>query len=220
VILFGATGMVGSGVLRECLLDPGVTKVLAVGRRPSGMQHPKLEELVHGDFTNFDAVEERFANWNACFFCVGVSSAGMSEAEYRRITYDATLAAARAVVKRSPDMTFVYVSGAGTDGTERSPSMWAGVRGETENALLALPLKGAYMFRAGWYIQPMHGVTSRTPLYRAFYAVMGWLYPLLKVLAPKYVTSTERVGRAMLTIAHHGGPSRVLENYEINELAH
>jgi uncharacterized protein YbjT (DUF2867 family) len=218
VILFGATGMVGQGALRECLLDPDVESVLAVGRSATGQQHPKLRELVHKDFTDFSAVEDQLAGYDACFFCLGVSSAGMSEQDYRRVTYDFTMAAARALAKRNPGMTFVYVSGMGTDSTARGRSMWARVKGETENALLAMPFRAAYMFRPG-YIQPMHGITSRTGLYRVGIAVMAPLYPLWKALFPKYVTTTEQVGRAMLEAGKHGAPKRVLDSVDLVRLS-
>src|SRR5579864_7886858 len=143
-ILFGATGMVGKSVLRECLNDPDVERVLAVGRRASGETHDKLRELVHADLTDYSAVADQLAGYDACFFCLGVSSAGMSEADYRRVTYDIAVAAARALVDRNPGMTFIFVSGAGTDSTGKSGSMWARVKGETENAILALPFKGKY----------------------------------------------------------------------------
>ena len=217
VILFGATGMVGQGVLRECLLAPDVEQVLAVGRRATGQQHEKLRELVHENLTDYSSVEDRLTGHDACFFCLGVSSAGMSEADYRRVTYDLALAAARTLVKLNPGMTFVFVSGAGTDSTGKGRSMWARVKGETENALLQLPFKAAYMFRPA-FIQPMHGVKSRTRLYRAGYAVMAPLYPVLKALLPKYVTTSEQVGRAMLRVAREGALNRVLENSDINAL--
>lgn len=217
VILFGATGMVGQGVLRECLLDPDVTRVLAVGRAATGKTDAKLRELVHQDFTDYSALEPELTGYDACFFCLGVSSAGMKEQDYRHVTYDYTLAAARTLVRVNPQMTFVYVSGMGTDSSEKGRSMWARVKGETENALLALPFKAAYMFRPA-FIQPLHGIKSKTPLYRALYAVMAPLFPVWKALAPKYVTTTEQVGRAMLHVARHGAPRRVLENQDINAL--
>jgi uncharacterized protein YbjT (DUF2867 family) len=218
VILFGATGMVGQGVLRECLLDPEVEQVLAVGRTSTGQQHAKLREFVHKNLLDFSGVEKELSGYDACFFCLGISSAGMSEPDYRRVTYDMPMAAAQMLVKLNPGMTFVYVSGSGTDSTERGRSMWARVKGEAENALLKLPFKAAYMFRPA-FIQPMHGVTSKTKLYRAIYAVMGPLYPVWKALFPKYVTTTEQVGRAMLEAAKRGAPQRVLENHDINGLA-
>jgi len=209
VIVFGATGMVGQGVLRECLLDPEVENVLAVGRRKTGQQNPKLGELVHTDFLDFSAVEGELAGYGACFFCLGVSSAGMGEAEYRRVTFDVTMAAARALAKRNPEMAFIYISGAGTGGG----AMWARVKRETENALMAL-FKSAYMFRPG-YIQPLHGVSSSTRWVRVAYALGAPLYPLWKALFPKSVMTTEQLGRAMLHVARHGAPQRVLESRDI-----
>lgn len=217
VILFGATGMVGQGVLRECLLDPEVTKVLSIGRRPTGQRHPKLEDLVHQDFTSYVAVERALGGYDACFFCLGVSSAGMSEAEYTKITYDATLAAAETLARINPSMTFIYVSGAGTDSTERGRSMWARVKGKTENALLRLPFRAAYTFRPG-AIQPLHGITSRTTLYRAVYAVTAPLFPLLAKAFPNVMTTTEVLGRAMLAAAKRGAPKKILETPDINTL--
>ncbi|MGH9390078.1 MAG: NAD(P)H-binding protein [Vicinamibacteria bacterium] len=216
VILFGATGMIGQGVLRECLLDPEVERVLAVGRRKTGSQHEKLREVVHQDFSNFSAIESQLSGFDACFFCLGVSSAGMSEADYRRVTYDFTMAAAETLVKRNPGMTFLYVSGAGTDSTERGRAMWARVKGATENALLRLPFKAAYMFRPA-YIQPLHGITSSTKWTRALYAVMGPLYPVWKRLFPNYVTTTDELGRAMILAAKRGASKRVLESRDLAE---
>ncbi|HEU0107122.1 MAG TPA: NAD-dependent epimerase/dehydratase family protein [Vicinamibacteria bacterium] len=218
VILFGATGMVGQGALRECLLDPEVEKVLAVGRRATGQGHDKLREIVHTDFLDFSAIEDELAGYDACLYCLGVSSAGMSEPDYHRVTYDVTMAAASALVRRSPALTLVYVSGAHTDSTERGRVMWARVKGKTENALLRMPFKAAYMFRPG-YIQPLHGIVSRTKLLRVLYAVVGPLYPVWKALFPDYVTTTEQLARAMIQVARHGAPKRVLENRDINALA-
>ncbi len=184
VILFGASGMVGQGVLRECLLDPEVKTVLSIVRSSTGQEHAKLREIVHKDFFDFSAIESELAGFDACFFCLGVSSAGMSEENYRRVTYDIALAAAKTLVKLNPDMTFVFVSGAGTDSSERGRLMWARVKGQTENALLRLPFKAAYMFRPG-VIVPLHGIKSRTMLYRVPYAVLGPILPLLQRLFPK-----------------------------------
>jgi uncharacterized protein YbjT (DUF2867 family) len=218
VIPFGATGMIGQAVLREALLAPDVEKVLTVGRNPIDQRHDKLAQLIHRDFTDFSTVEEQLTGYDACFFCLGVSSAGMSEADYRRVTYDFALTAARMLVGRNPHMTFVYVSGAGTDGSARGGVMWARVKGETENALLPLPFKAAYMFRPA-FVQPMHGETSRVPLYRRLYAVSGWLYPTIRRLFPRYVTTTEHIGRAMLHVVREGAPRRVLESEDIAALA-
>jgi uncharacterized protein YbjT (DUF2867 family) len=217
VIIFGATGMVGQGVLRECLLDRDVEAVLTVGRAATGQRHPKLREVVHADLLDLSPIAEQLSGYDACFFCLGVSSAGMKEADYRRVTYDITMAAARTLAETNPELTFVYVSGMGTDSSATGRTMWARVKGETENALLALPLR-AYMMRPA-YIQPMHGIRSRTRLYAAFYAVGAPLYPVLRRLAPRYVTTTEQIGRAMIRIAKEGAPQRVLETTDINAAA-
>lgn len=217
IILFGATGMVGQGVLRECLLAPDVERVLAVGRHATGQQYANLGELVLPDLFDLTADASRLSGYDACFFCLGISSAGMIEASYRRVTKDLTLSIAGLLAAGNPQMTFVYVSGAGTDATERGPSMWARVKGETENAVLRLPFKAAFMFRPG-FIQPLHGATSRTRWVRAFYAVTGQLFPVLDRLVPRWVTTTERLGRAMLAVARNGAPRSVLENREIDRL--
>ena len=217
VVLFGATGMVGQGVLRECLLDPEVQNVLSIGRATTGQRHPKLRELVHRDFLDFSAIESELAGFDACFFCLGVSSVGMKEEDNRRVTYDFTMAAARVLVRHNPGMTFVYVSGTGTDSSERGRTMWARVKGKTENDLLGLPFKAAYMFRPG-AIVPLHGIKSKTKLVRFSYAAMGPLLPLLRAVFPRYVTDTERLGKAMIRVAKQGGPKRVLETADINEL--
>jgi uncharacterized protein YbjT (DUF2867 family) len=216
VLLFGATGMVGQGVLRECLLDADVESVVIVGRSTTGQRHAKLRELLHNDFLDFSAIENQLSGCDACFFCLGVSSAGMSEEKYRRVTYDFTLAAARVLARLNPNMTFIYVSGTGTDSSESGRSMWARVKGKTENDLLRLPFH-AYMFRPG-LIVPLHGVQSKTVLYRVFYALLGPLLPFLNTRFPKYVTSTEQIGRAMLKVAKNGWPKRVLETPDINEV--
>ena len=218
ILLFGATGMVGQGVLRECLLDPDVERVLVIGRAPTGQQHDKLVEIVHADLFDLAPIEAELAGWDACFFCLGISSAGMKEADYTRVTYDLTLAVAEVLARRNPAMSFVYVSGAGTDGSERGRSMWARVKGKTENALMRLPFKAAYMFRPG-YVQPQHGIVSKTRLYRLVYAVVGWMYPLWNALFPGFVTTTEKVGRAMLHVVRSGAPAAVLENRDINAAA-
>jgi uncharacterized protein YbjT (DUF2867 family) len=214
VILFGASGMIGQGVLRECLLAPDVESVLAVVRAPTGQRHDKLREIVHRDFTDFAAIEPELSGLDACFFCLGVSSAGMSESQYRRVTYDFTLAAARALAPKNPDLTFVYVSGQGTNTSGRA--MWARVKGETEDALLAMPFR-AYTLRPG-FIQPLHGARSRTRVYRLVYLVAAPLMPLARRLFPSHVTTTEQIGRAMLRLARRGTPDRVLETPAINAL--
>ena len=217
VVLFGATGMVGQGVLRECLLDKEVQYVLSIGRSMTGQHHPKLRELVHQNFLDFSPVEAELSGFDVCFFCLGVSSAGMTEERYQRVTYDITMAAAHTVLRLNPKMTFIYVSGMGTDSTERGRSMWARVKGKTENALLRLPFKAQYMFRPA-LIQPLHGIRSKTKLYRAFYKILGPIYPLMKALLPRYVTTTEQLGRAMIKVGKQGAPKSVLENWDINGL--
>ena len=217
VLLFGATGMIGQGVLRECLHDPDVRSVLSIGRSATGQRHVKLRELIHRDFLDFSPIEGELSGFDACFFCLGVSSAGMKEEDYRRVTYDFTMAAARTLARLNPNMTFVYVSGMGTDSSERGRTMWARVKGKTENELLRLPFKAAYMFRPG-LIVPLHGIKSKTRIYRLFYAATGPLLGLLNAAFPKYVTTTEQVGRAMIRVAKQGAPKPVLENSDINEV--
>jgi uncharacterized protein YbjT (DUF2867 family) len=215
VILFGATGMVGQGVLRECLIDPGVESVLAVGRSPTGQSHPKLREPRHDNFTDFSAIESQLTGYDACFFCLGVSSVGMDEARYRHLTYDITMAAATTLAKLNPGMVFIYVTGRGTDSTEQGSLMWARVKGKTENDLLKLPFKAAYMFRPAG-IQPLHGIRSKTTWYQAVYVIAAPLLTLLNRIAPKYVTTTEQLGRAMIKVARNGFPRPVLESEDIN----
>jgi uncharacterized protein YbjT (DUF2867 family) len=216
VLLFGATGMVGQGVLRECLLAPDVEQVIAIGRSATGQRHAKLREIVRPDVQDLSPLAPELTGIDACFFCLGVSAAGMSEERYTQLTYDLTLAVAQTLARLHPGMTFVYVSGMGTDATERGRTMWARVKGRTENALLALPLE-AYMFRPG-LIQPLHGIRSKTALYRAAYVVLAPFTPLLKRLFPRAVTTTEQMGRAMLAVARRGYPRRVLETADINTL--
>ena len=217
ILLFGATGMVGDGVLHDCLADSRVESVLAVSRSPLGVTHPKLREIRRKDFFDYRDVAREFENIDACFFCLGVSSVGMKEEDYYHLTYDLTLSAAQALAAARRNATFCYISGEGTDSSERGRSMWARVKGETENALLALPLK-AYMFRPG-FIRPRAGMRSKTRLYRLIYAVLGPLYPVLYRLAPGHVTTSENLGRAMIAVALNGYQKRVLENSDINALA-
>ena len=217
VILFGATGMVGQGVLRECLLDPGVTRVLAVGRSPTGQRDAKLVELVHDDFLDYARIESQLTGYDACFFCLGVSSVGMDEARYRHLTYDITIAAATTLARLNPGMVFTYVTGRGTDSTERGSQMWARVKGKTENDLLKLPFKAAYMFRPAG-IQPLHGVRSKTGWVQAIYVVAAPLLSYLVRAAPKYMTTSEQLGRAMLKVARDGYPKPVLESEDIDRL--
>jgi len=207
--------MVGQGVLRECLLDARVKKVLSVGRSKAGKSDPKLTEIAHADVADLSAIRDQLSGYDACFFCLGISSVGMNEAEYRRVTYDYAVGAARTLAELNPQMTFVFISGMGTD--SKSGTMWARVKGETENALLALPFKAAYMFRPG-FIQPLHGIESKTALYRIPYKILGPLNPLMRKLFPGIATSTEILGRAMIKAAREGAPKHVLETRDINAL--
>ncbi|MFZ1866155.1 MAG: NAD(P)H-binding protein [Polyangiales bacterium] len=217
VIVYGATGMVGQGVLRECLRDPEVEQVLVVGRTPSGVEDPKLREIVRADLFDYVDIEDELRGYDACFFCLGVSAAGMSEEQYTRITYDLTMAVAETLARLNPHMTFIYVSGAGTDSTEKGRSMWARVKGRTENDLLKLPFKAAFMFRPA-LIQPLHGIKSKTKAYRVGYAIGAPLFPVLKALSPRWVTTTEEVGLAMLSVAKNGHSTPILENEDIRAL--
>jgi len=217
VILFGATGMVGQGVLRECLVDAGVERVLVVGRSPTGVQHAKLHEVLHDNFTDFSKIESQLRGYDACFFCLGVSSVGMEAERYRHLTYDVTMAAANTLVRLNPGMVFTYVTGRSTDSTEQGPVRWARVKGKTENDLLKLPFKAAYMFRPAG-IQPLHGVRSKTAWVQAIYVVAAPLLSYLARSAPKYMTTSEQLGRAMIKVARDGYPKRILESADINAI--
>ena len=218
VLILGATGMVGQGVLRECLLDEGVTRVVTLGRSPTGQSHPKLREIVHGELLNLRPIEGQLTGLDACFYCLGASATGLSEADYTQINYVLTMSVAEALARIDPDMTFVYVSDAGTDSSERGRAMWARVKGRTENALLRLPFKAAYMLRPGLII-PMHGVKSKTRLYRAFYTVLGPLLPLMRKLFPRSIITTEQLGRVMLRLARSGYSKPVLETADLSALS-
>jgi uncharacterized protein YbjT (DUF2867 family) len=217
VMIFGASGMVGQGVLRECLLDDRIDRVLSVGRSASGRTHGKLNDVVLADLTRLDRIADALRGYDACFFCLGVSSAGMSEERYTALTYDLTLAVARALVAINPAMRFIYITGAGTDSSEQGRSMWARVKGRTENALLALPFRSAHMLRPA-IIQPMHGIRSKTALYRLAYVLMAPIMPLFKRTLPGYFTTTEQMGRAMIGLALNGSPKRILETIDINAI--
>ena len=217
VLLFGATGMVGQGVLRECLLHSSVNEVIAIGRNAIPQQSPKLRQIVRSDLFDLSDLDTELAAIDACFFCLGVSSVGMTEAEYRRITLELTTVTAQRLAGLNPGLIFIYVSGAGTDSSERGRSMWARIKGKTETTLLRLPIKAAYMFRPG-VIVPLHGIRSKTPVYRWFYIALTPLLPFLERTFPKYVTTTERIGRAMLRVARVGTAKRVLETSDINLL--
>jgi uncharacterized protein YbjT (DUF2867 family) len=210
IVVFGASGMVGQGALRECLLDPAVESVVTVGRSPLAVTDPKLRHVVHADFGDLSPVVSDLADADACFYCMGVTSAGLSEAEYMPVTHDYALEAARVV-----GGTYVYVSGEGADA--ESKTMWARVKGRTENELLALD-RPVFVVRPG-FIQPRHGITSRTRIYRYLYSWSSWLFPLLKKVAPKFVTSTDELGRAMVALAKGAPAARVLRSDEINRVA-
>jgi uncharacterized protein YbjT (DUF2867 family) len=215
VLLFGATGMIGQGVLRECLRDPGVKRVVAVGRAATGQTHEKLRDLVVPLLTNLSGVQRELTGFDACFFSLGVTAVGLTEAQYSAITYDLTLSVAKTLARLNPNMTFIYVSGQSTDSTEKGSTMWARVKGRTENALLSLPIK-SYMFRPGMII-PLHGIKSKTGWYNLFYTIATPLYPLLK-RASGSVTDTEKLGRAMISVARNGHSSKILETPEINRI--
>lgn len=215
-IITGATGMVGKAVLLECLDSPEVESVLAVNRRPLGISHPNLKEVLHGDFFDLGPIEERLAGYNACFFCLGVSAMGMSEEKYSRLTYDLTLGFASVLARHNPDLTFCYVTGTGTDESEKGLAMWARVKGKTENALLKLPFKAAYMFRPG-FIRPMRGVKSSTRLYAILIALGRPFFPLLMKF-PRFATSSDRLARAMIRAVAKGYGSPRLESADINRL--
>jgi uncharacterized protein YbjT (DUF2867 family) len=218
VLVVGASGMVGQGVLRECLLDPEVERVLVVGRRPLGRDpHAKLVERVVPDLTNLSAIGADLAGLDACFFCLGVTSAGLQEDAYRKVTYDITVAFVDALAKASPGLTFVFVSGRGTDDTEKGTVMWARVKGAAENYVKKAGFKATYMFRPS-VIEPLHGIVSRTRAYRVLYVVLRPLVALIKLFFPASITTTERVGRAMLVAAKRGAPKAILENPDINAL--
>jgi hypothetical protein len=213
-IIFGTTGMVGEGVLHESLNHPEIQSLLVINRRPCGVTHTKLKEIIHSDFFDLDAIEDQLAGYNACYFCMGVSSIGMKEADYRRITYDLTLYIANLLVKKNPNMTFCYVSGAGTDSTEKGKSMWARIKGKTENDLMKIGFKNAYMFRPG-YIQPIKGLKNTYKIYK----VISPIFPVLKTLFPKYVVTLREVGLAMIQVVLNGSDKKVLECEDIREIA-
>jgi uncharacterized protein YbjT (DUF2867 family) len=218
VLVVGASGMVGQGVLRECLLDPEVERVLVVGRRALGRADAKLVDRAVPDLTDLSAIEDDLAGLDACFFCLGVTSVGLTEEQYRKVTYDITAAFVKVLARRSPGLTFVFVSGRGTDSTEKGNVMWARVKGAAENVVLGAGFKAAYMFRPG-VIQPLHGIRSRTPAYRILYSLFSPVFALGRLLSPDSMTSTETVGRAMLEAAKRGAPETILENRGINALA-
>jgi uncharacterized protein YbjT (DUF2867 family) len=212
-IITGATGMVGEGVLHECLQHPDVEKVLIINRKPSGFSHPKLSEIVHGNFLDLSPVSAQLSGYNACYFCLGVSSVGVKEPEYHRLTYELTMHMATLLSKSNPDMVFCYISGAGTDSTE-SKSMWARVKGKTENHLMKLPFKKAYMFRPG-FIEPTKGLKNTLKVYN----YIGWLIPIMRSLSPGFICSLREIGLAMINAVKIGYDKQVLEVKDIKALA-
>ncbi|GAB2867586.1 Rossmann-fold NAD(P)-binding domain-containing protein [Hymenobacter ruber] len=215
VILTGATGMVGEGVLLECLENPTVEHVLVLTRKPTGRSHAKMRELLVPDLANLSAVESQLTGYNACFFCAGVSSVGISKEEYERITHDMTLAVAKTLARLNSDMTFIYVSGAGTDSAEKSSQHWARVKGRTETELLTLPFYAAYMFRPGF----MKATPGQRNILK-YYGAIAWLYPLARKLTPQFVSTMQEVGQAMINAADFGYTKPVLEVRDIVALAH
>ena len=218
VIITGATGMVGKGVLLECLDHNNVEEALVIGRNPIGMNHPKLKEIIHKDFSDFSGIADQLENLDGCFFCMGISSIGLKEAEYKKVTYDYTIALARELIKLNPEMTFNYVSGEGTDSTEKGKIMWARVKGKTENELLNMGFRQAFMFRPGAII-PLRGIKSRTKAYQFMYDYFMWLVKLLKALAPNSVVNTTQVGLAMINSVQHGYTKSILKPKDIITLA-
>ena len=213
-IITGATGMVGEGVLHECLFHPDVESVLVINRKPCGVKHEKLKEIINKDFFDLTSIEEGLKGCNACYFCAGVSSIGKKEDEYRRITYDLTMNFGKTLARLNPDMTFCYVSGSGTDSTEKGKIMWARVKGKTENDLLKLPFKNAYMFRPG-YIQPTKGLKNTYKIYK----VISPLYPVFKLFFPGYVVTLEELGKAMINLSLDGSEIKILECKNIVQLS-
>jgi len=219
VLLFGATGMIGQAVLRECLLDPGVGRVVTVSRRPTSQSNSKVTEIIRPDLATLAPIENQLTGFDACFFCLGVSALGMTEEQYTRVNYDLTIGVARTLLRTSPNVTFIYVSGSGSDSSERGRTMWARVKGRTENALMELPFAAAYMFRPG-FMEPLYGARSRTTIYRVFYTLAKPLLPLLRRAFPDSVLTTQQIGQAMLTVARDGYPRRVLQSKDIRAAAH
>jgi uncharacterized protein YbjT (DUF2867 family) len=214
VLIFGATGMVGQGVLRECARDSSITEVVAIGRTPVESSNPKIRNIVHKDLYEYKSIRESLSGFEACFFCLGTPSAGKSEAEYKQVTYDIPVAAAAALVELNPHMTFVFVSGSGADSTEKGIGMWARVKGMTENALLKIPFKAVYVIRPGM-IQPLDGIQSKTKMYRVIYNILAPVLPLFRRLVPSYVTSTRLIGRAMIHLMNEGFDKKILTNSDL-----
>jgi uncharacterized protein YbjT (DUF2867 family) len=218
VIIFGATGMVGQGVLKECLLDPEIDSILSIGRSSTGIEHPKFKGLNHQDLTNYEGVESQLTGFDACFYCLGTQSSGKTESEYTRVTYDFTIAAAETLLRLNPRMTFIYVSGEGADSSEQSRTMWARVRGKTENALLRMTFQAVYIFRPG-LIQPLDGIQSKTRSYRIFYNVAKPFLPIFRIAFPSLISTTRNIGLAMISVAKNGYEKKILRTPDFNKLA-
>jgi uncharacterized protein YbjT (DUF2867 family) len=218
VIITGATGMIGKGVLLECLDHSEISEVLVIGRNSIQMEHPKLKELIHGDFTDFSNVKDQLDGYDGCFFCLGISATGLNEPDYKRITYDFTLALARTLKDLNPDLTFNYVSGQGTDSTEKGRMMWARIKGKTENDLLKLGFKHAFMFRPGAII-PLKGIKSKTKSYQFMYDYFMWLLKIIKTLAPNSIVNTTQIGLAMINSVRRGYHKSILTPKDIIALS-
>lgn len=218
VIVTGATGMVGKGVLLECLDHQDVTAVLSISRRTAEITHPKLTEILHQDFSDFSSIAEQLKGFDACYACMGVSAAGMDEAQYTRMTHGFTLALANEVYALNPDMTFTYVSGEGTDSSEQGRSMWARVKGKTENDVLKMGFKQAFAFRPGGII-PLRGIEPSSKMYRRMIKYLGWLLQLMKWIAPKSIVDTTQIGLAMINVTQRGYDKKVIRPRDIQILA-
>ncbi len=210
VIITGATGMVGEGVLHECLQQPDITEILVINRRSCGIVHPKLKEILHSDFFNLSAIEHELRGYDACFFCLGVSSVGMKEEAFTKFTYTLTINVATTLVKQNPSMVFCYISGAGTDSTEKGRSMWARVKGKTENDLGKLGFKKVYNFRPG-FMNPTPGLKNTL----SYYKYVTWMFPFLKLVAGKYVSTLKELGLAMIHVATKGYTKNIMEVKDI-----
>ena len=213
-IITGVTGMVGEGVLHECLQDPSVSSVLVINRKPCGVVHPKLKEIIHSDFYNLSAIESQLSDYNTCFFCLGMSSVGMNEADFTKGAYTLTMHVAETLCRVNKYMTFCYISGAGTDSTEKGSQMWARVKGKTENDLMKLPFKKVYNFRPG-YLHPTKGLKNTLP----YYKYLSWLYPILRPIASKYMSTLSELGLAMINSVLNGSDKQILEVKDIVALA-
>ncbi len=213
-IVTGATGMVGEGVLHECLNHPDVEAVLVINRKPCGVSHPKLKEIIHANFFDFSGIQKQLTGYNACFFCLGVSSVGMKEPEYYKVTYTLTLHIAGILSRQNPGMVFCYVSGSGTDSSEKGKLMWARVKGKTENDLMKLPFKAVYAFRPG-FMRATKGLKNVLPYYKYF----AWLYPVLRPVFPGFMGTLSEVGQAMINCALTGSGKNILEVKDIRAMA-